>query len=84
MGTKQSRILLTAIMTAILSTPLRAETLVVNSYGGPYEEIIEKRSLHRSRPSSVSMSFMIRSARRRRTMRRSRRPGADRGSMSSS
>jgi putative spermidine/putrescine transport system substrate-binding protein len=42
MGTKQSRILLSAIMTAILSTPLRAETLVVNSYGGPYEEIIEK------------------------------------------
>ncbi|MGO6904680.1 ABC transporter substrate-binding protein, partial [Rhizobium ruizarguesonis] len=42
MGTKQSGILLSAIMTAILSTPLRAETLVVNSYGGPYEEIIEK------------------------------------------
>ncbi|CAN7750171.1 ABC transporter substrate-binding protein [Rhizobium sp. LjRoot258] len=42
MGTKQGRILLSAIMTAILSTPLRAETLVVNSYGGPYEEIIRE------------------------------------------
>lgn len=33
-------ILLAALATATLSTPLRAETLVVNSYGGPYEAII--------------------------------------------
>jgi putative spermidine/putrescine transport system substrate-binding protein len=36
-------ILVSALATATLATSLRAETLVVNSYGGPYETIIRER-----------------------------------------
>lgn len=42
MGRTRLIFTVSAFAVAALATPLRAETLVVNSYGGPYEAIIRK------------------------------------------